>query len=134
MPQKQSRSQNKVAPGVVDRFEMADDRLAGLLWRIAVATGTRIGFESVEFVRPWGGLKDVPAFPISSRDEALKATVDADPRYEWRAIGGFVVVRPKMLSSYTRNSCVSSVVVIQASGSMEADVDHMQTIRVHGTR
>jgi hypothetical protein len=75
--------------------ELADDGLARALWRIAVATHTRIGFESVEFVRPWGGLKDVPAFPISSRDEALKAAVDADPRYEWQAIGDFVVVRPK---------------------------------------
>ena len=46
------------------------------LWRIAVATHTRIGFESVDFVRLRGGLKDVPAFPISSREEALKAAVD----------------------------------------------------------
>jgi len=41
-----------------------------------------------------GGLKGVPEFPISSRDVALKAAVDADPRYEWRAMGDFVVVRP----------------------------------------
>ena len=76
-------------------FELADDALGGALWRIAVATHTRIGFESVEFVRMPGGLKRVPAFPISSRDEALKAAVGGDPRYEWRAIGDFVVVRPK---------------------------------------
>jgi hypothetical protein len=81
------------APGTAS--ELADDVLSGALWRIAVATHTRIGFESVDFVRLRGGLKDVPAFPISSRDEALKAVVDADPRYEWRAIGDFVVVRPK---------------------------------------
>jgi hypothetical protein len=81
------------APGTAS--ELADDGLARALWRIAVATDTRIGFESVEFVRPWGRLKDVPAFPISSRDEALKAAVDADPRYERRTIGDFVVVRPK---------------------------------------
>jgi hypothetical protein len=81
------------APGTA--FELADDMLGGALWRIAVATHTRIGFESVEFVRLPGGLKGVPAFPISSRDEAVKAAVDADPRYEWRAIDDFVVVRPK---------------------------------------
>ena len=81
------------APGTA--FELADDVLGGALWRIAVATHTKIGFESVEFVQMPGRLKRVPAFPISSRDEALKAAVDADPRYEWRAIGDFVVVRPK---------------------------------------
>jgi hypothetical protein len=84
---------NAQAPGTA--FELADDMLGRALWRIAVATHTRIGFESVESVRLPGGLKDVPAFPIPSRDEALKAAVDADPRYEWRAIGDFVVVRPK---------------------------------------
>ena len=73
---------------------MADDALSGALWRIAVATHTRIGFESVEFVR-LGLLKNVPPFPVSSRDEALNAAVDANPRYEWRAIGDFVVVRPR---------------------------------------
>ena len=61
------------APGTAS--ELADDVLSGALWRIAVATHTRIGFESVDFVRLRGGLKDVPAFPISSRDETLKAAV-----------------------------------------------------------
>ena len=62
------------APGTAS--ELADNVLSGALWRIAVATHTRIGFESVDFVRLRGGLKDVPAFPISSREEALKAAVD----------------------------------------------------------
>jgi hypothetical protein len=75
--------------------ELADDALGGALWRIAVATQTRIGFESVEFVKPPVQLKNVPPFPVSSRDEALKAVVDANPRYEWRAIGDIVLVRPK---------------------------------------
>jgi hypothetical protein len=74
--------------------ELADDALSGALWRIAVATHTRIGFESVDFVR-LGLLKNVLPFPVSSRDEALNAAVDANPRYEWRAIGDVVVVRPK---------------------------------------
>ena len=75
-------------------FELADDMLGGALWRIAVATQTEIGFESVDFVQ-LPKLEDVPAFPISSRDEALNAAVGADPRYEWRVMGEFVVVRPK---------------------------------------
>jgi hypothetical protein len=75
--------------------ELADDALARALWRIAVETHTKIGFESVEFVRPWGAWTDTPALPYSSRDEALRATVDADSRYAWRPVGDFVVVRPK---------------------------------------
>jgi hypothetical protein len=75
--------------------ELADDWLGGALWRIAVATQTRIGFESVEFLRTSGVFARIPAFPVSSRDEALRAAIGADSRYEWRAIGDFVVVRPK---------------------------------------
>jgi hypothetical protein len=75
--------------------ELADDAVGGALWRIAVATQTTIGFESVEFVQVPVRLNNVPAFPISSRDEALNAVVEANPRYEWRAIGEVVVVRPK---------------------------------------
>jgi len=75
--------------------ELADDALGAALWRIAVTTQTRIGLESVEFVRLPAALKRVPTFPISSRDAALKAAVDADPGYEWLAIGDFAVVRPK---------------------------------------
>ena len=74
--------------------ELADDALSGTLWRIAIATQTRIGFESIEFVR-LGQLKSVPPFPVSSGDEALQAALAANPRYEWRMVGDFVVVRPK---------------------------------------
>jgi len=80
------------APGTPS--ELADDQLGGALWRIAVATHTRIGFESIEFVQ-LSRLQNVPEFPISSRDQALKTAVDANPRYDWRTIGDFVVVRPK---------------------------------------
>ena len=51
------------SPGTAS--ELADDTLCGALWRIAVATQTRIGFESVEFVQLPGGLKSIPEFPIS---------------------------------------------------------------------
>jgi hypothetical protein len=54
--------------------ELADDALSGALWRIAVATQTRIGFEAIEFVRQ-GQLKSVPPFAVSSRDEALTGRV-----------------------------------------------------------
>jgi hypothetical protein len=74
--------------------ELADDALTGALWRIAVATQTRIGFESIEFVRSTY-LKNVPPLPVPSRDEALNTALDANPRYEWRPVGDFVVVRPK---------------------------------------
>ena len=74
--------------------ELADDELTGALWRIAVATQTPIGFESIEFVRS-GTLKNVPPFPISSRDEALQSALSANPRYDWRTVGDFVLVRPK---------------------------------------
>jgi hypothetical protein len=75
---------------------LADDELAVALWHIAAATHTRIGFQSVEFTRMHFSMtRDVPTFPVSSRDEALKAAVDANPRYEWRAIGDVAVVRPK---------------------------------------
>jgi len=83
------------APGPGTPSELADDVLAGALWRIAVATHTKIGFESVEFVRLWGRLNRVPTFPVASRDEALTSILDADPRYEWRAVGDSIVVRPK---------------------------------------
>jgi hypothetical protein len=75
--------------------ELSDDALALALWHIAAATHTRIGFQSIEFIRQFSSPKNLPTFPVSSREGALKAAVDANPRYEWRAIGDFVVVRPK---------------------------------------
>ena len=83
--------------------ELADDALALALWHIAIATHTRIGFESVEFIRFGFGRKHLPTFPVSSREEALKAAVDANPRYEWRAIGDVAVVRPKTAWNDARN-------------------------------
>jgi hypothetical protein len=88
--------------------ELADDALAGALWRIAVATQTRIGFESIEFGRS-RLLTDAPPFPVSSRDEALHAALAANPRYEWRRVGDFVVVRPKHAWNDARNPLNRSV-------------------------
>jgi hypothetical protein len=75
--------------------ELADDALGRVLWRIAFATKTRIGFQSIDHVRLPGTLAATPSFPISSRDEALTAAVGVDPRYEFRSVGDFVIVRPK---------------------------------------
>lgn len=108
------------APGTA--FELADDVLGGALWRIAVATQTRIGFESVSFVRLPGVLERVPAFHVSSRDEALKATVDADPRYEWRAIGDFVIVRPKNAWNDSANPFNRPIRSLRVENAMSLEV------------
>jgi hypothetical protein len=73
--------------------ELADDRLAEALWQIAAETQTRIGFESVNFVKLFGLRRS--EFSVTSRDEALDAAVPVNSPYEWRAIGDVVVVRPK---------------------------------------
>jgi hypothetical protein len=103
-------------------FELADDRLGGALWRIAAATRTRIGFESVDYVQLPAGLTNVPAFPVSSRDEALKVAVDADPRYEWRALGDFVVVRPKSAWNDSANPFNRPVRNLRVENGMSMDV------------
>ncbi|MFN7917122.1 MAG: hypothetical protein U0Q55_17390 [Vicinamibacterales bacterium] len=90
--------------------ELADDALAARLWQIAVATGTRIGFQSIEPVSPtsgalWDVLVDAardaatapaPHRPVidSSLDDAIDMAIAANPRYEWGRLGSFVVVRP----------------------------------------
>jgi hypothetical protein len=43
--------------------ELADDVLGGTLWHIAVTTQSRIGFESVEFVRTARPAKKRPYIP-----------------------------------------------------------------------
>jgi hypothetical protein len=83
------------AQGAGTASELADDGLGEALWQIAVETQTRIGFESVNFVKLFGLRRSVPEFPVTSRDEALDAAVPVDSPYEWRAIGDVVVVRPK---------------------------------------
>lgn len=80
---------------VEDPSEQADKALAVALWRIAVATHTRIGFQSVEAINAVGGVfRNAPAAIASSLDEALDSAIAANPRYERRRVGDFVVVRP----------------------------------------
>lgn len=75
--------------------EQADKSLAVTLWQIAIATHTRIGFQSVEAINSVGGVfHNAPAAIASSLDTALDVAIAANPRYEWRRMGDFVVVRP----------------------------------------
>jgi hypothetical protein len=76
-----------------DTSVTANDRLAAALWRIAASTNTRIGFEATDHTRHF--LKQIPALPVSTLEDALNAAVGADDRYEWRRIHDFVIVRPK---------------------------------------
>jgi hypothetical protein len=75
--------------------ELRDQALAAALHQIAVSSDTRIGFESVEFVKsPRSRMDDLPAVPIASVDEALDAVIAAHPGYGWRRVGESIVVRP----------------------------------------
>ena len=80
--------------------ELSDEALATALLRIAASSHTRIGFESLEYVRsevvrnhPGQG-DDTPAAGNAAVDQALAALIAAHPGYEWRRDGQFVVVRP----------------------------------------
>jgi hypothetical protein len=69
-----------------------DDIIAVKLWRIAVATHTRIGFEAVDHVKFPSMLEHTPPFAVSGLDESLNAALD--DRYEWGKAGDVIVVRP----------------------------------------
>ena len=72
-----------------------NDALAGALWRLAVTTNTRIGFEATDHVKFAGSLNKIPELGVATLEDGLHALVRADGPYEWRKIGAFVVVRPK---------------------------------------
>jgi hypothetical protein len=79
---------------------LRDEALATALLQIAASSDTRIGFESVEYVRSEvvrnhpGREDDTPPAANAEVDQALEALIGAHPRYEWRRDGQFVVVRP----------------------------------------
>ena len=58
--------------------ELADDALGGALWRIAVATQTRIGFESVEFVQVPVRINRVPVPAPTCGTQTKAATTRRD--------------------------------------------------------
>ena len=73
-----------------------NDTLAGALWRLAVTTNTRIGFEATDHVKFAGNLNEIPELRVATLEDGLHALVRSDGPYEWRKIGDFIVVRPKV--------------------------------------
>jgi len=71
-----------------------DTELSDALWRIAVATHTRIGFQSVDPTRHFGRNKSANPEALGVSD-ALDGVVTADPRYEWHWVGDTAVIRPR---------------------------------------
>ena len=71
-----------------------DTELSEALWRIAVATHTRIGFQSVDRTRHFGRNKSANPEALDVSD-ALDGVVTADPRYEWHWVGKTAVIRPR---------------------------------------
>jgi len=71
-----------------------DGALAEALWRIAVATHTRVGFQSIGWTRHIRLNKSTnPELLDVSR--AVDAVVTEDPRYEWHFVGETAVIRPR---------------------------------------
>ena len=71
-----------------------DGALAEALWRIAVATHTRVGFQSIGRTRHVRLNKSTnPELPDVSH--AVDAVVTEDPRYEWHLLGETAVIRPR---------------------------------------
>ena len=77
--------------GIVPPAMSPDDIIAAKLWRIAVATHTRIGFEATDHVK-FLSKQDAPPFAVSTLDAALNAVLD--DRYEWGKAGDVIIVRP----------------------------------------
>ena len=71
-----------------------DTALAEALWRIAVTTHTRVGFQSIGRTRHIRLNKSTnPELLDVSR--AVDAVVTEDPRYEWHFVGETAVIRPR---------------------------------------
>jgi len=71
-----------------------DTALAEALWRIAVTTHTRVGFQSIGSTRHTRLNKSTnPELLDVSR--AVDAVVTEDPRYEWHFVGETAVIRPR---------------------------------------
>ena len=70
-----------------------DAALAGVLWRIAVTTHTRIGFQSIGRTHFHMNKSTNPELLDGSH--AVDAVVTEDPRYEWHWVGETAVIRPR---------------------------------------
>ena len=71
-----------------------DEALAEALWRIAVATHTRVGFQSIGRTRHVR-LKESTTPELLDVSHAVDAVVTEDPRYEWHLVGETAVIRPR---------------------------------------
>ena len=71
-----------------------DAALAEALWRIAITTHTRVGFQSIgrtQFVH----VNKSTNPELLDLSHAVDAVLTADPRYEWHLVGDTAVVRPR---------------------------------------
>ena len=71
-----------------------DAALAEALWRIAITTHTRVGFQSIgrtQFVH----VNKSTNPELLDLSHAVDAVLTADPRYEWHLVGETAVIRPR---------------------------------------
>ena len=71
-----------------------DAALAEALWRVAAATHTRVGFQSIgrtQFIHPNKSINP----ELLDVSHAMDAVVTEDPRYEWHWVGDTAVIRPR---------------------------------------
>lgn len=107
---------------------LRDEALATALLRIAASSHTRIGFESLEYLRSFvirnhpGQHDDTPAAGNAEVDQALEALIAAHPRYEWRRDGQFVVVRPTEAWTDVNDPLNRSVHNFKVEGTNEGEV------------
>ena len=71
-----------------------DAALAEALWRIAVTTHTRVGFQSIGRTRHIRLNKGANP-ELLDVSHAVDAVVTEDPRYEWHLVGETAVIRPR---------------------------------------
>jgi hypothetical protein len=71
-----------------------DAALAEALWRIAVTTHTRVGFQSIGRIRYTHFNKSTNP-ELTDVSHAVDAVVTEDPRYEWHLVGETAVIRPR---------------------------------------
>ena len=71
-----------------------DTALAEALWRIAVTTHTRVGFQSIGRTRHIRLNKGTNP-ELLDVSHAVDAVVTEDPRYEWHLVGETAVIRPR---------------------------------------
>ena len=71
-----------------------DTALAEALWRIAVTTQTRVGFQSIGRTRHIRLNKSTNP-ELLDVSHAVDAVVTEDPRYEWHLVGETAVIRPR---------------------------------------